>query len=234
MDPELRDMAGVLRGLRSEIDGLWAVFRRGGGGGGGGGTPGPPGPPGAAAGFGTPSASASGLAPGSNPTASIIASGPDTAKVFTFSFGIPAGAQGPPGSGAGVTTTRAYLNWTQNFGASYVAGIAPASNAYFNRVNLGASNGNDGMTFLQACQVSIDLAVDPVGSASMLSIQGPGSRQRFYPPIQNWGGGWTLQASLTLAVSQGEQLRVIYWGGGGGTAGIQATYAFEERTVVTV
>lgn len=93
-----RELAAVLREMRSEIDGLWGALRRGGGGGGGGGGQGPPGTP---AGFGTPSASASGLAAGQNPTASVTATGPDTAKIFSFAFGIPAGAQGPPGSGGG-------------------------------------------------------------------------------------------------------------------------------------
>lgn len=44
--------------------------------------------------FGTPSASASILPTGSDPTATVVASGPDTAKVFAFNFGIPAGPLG--------------------------------------------------------------------------------------------------------------------------------------------
>lgn len=52
---------------------------------------------GAAAGFGTPTASASVLEAGASPTVSVQASGADTAKVFTFTFGIPKGAQGDPG-----------------------------------------------------------------------------------------------------------------------------------------
>lgn len=99
MDAESRDLAQILRELRSDVDGLWGTIRRRGlGGGGGGGTPGPPGTP---AGFGTPGASATGLAPGANPTASVVASGPDTAKIFQFSFGIPAGQPGTPGGGGG-------------------------------------------------------------------------------------------------------------------------------------
>lgn len=54
---------------------------------------GPQGPTGAAAGFGTPTASATGLPVGSTPTASVSASGADTAKVFAFEFGIPAGSE---------------------------------------------------------------------------------------------------------------------------------------------
>ena len=48
-------------------------------------------------GFGTPTASASSLAAGKTPTIKITSSGPDTAKIFNFKFGIPAGPTGPIG-----------------------------------------------------------------------------------------------------------------------------------------
>ena len=48
-------------------------------------------------GFGTPTASASALAAGQTPTITITPSGPDTAKIFNFKFGIPAGPTGPIG-----------------------------------------------------------------------------------------------------------------------------------------
>lgn len=54
---------------------------------------------GAAAGFGTPTANATQLPAGSAPTATVTASGADTAKVFEFEFGIPAGEQGLQGNG---------------------------------------------------------------------------------------------------------------------------------------
>ena len=53
-----------------------------------------PGSAGAAAGFGTISASAQTLVPGSTATATVVASGPDTAKSFAFTFGIPQGESG--------------------------------------------------------------------------------------------------------------------------------------------
>lgn len=53
---------------------------------------------GAAAGFGTPEASATQLESTQPPTATVEASGPDTAKIFKFSFGIPQGAQGSAGA----------------------------------------------------------------------------------------------------------------------------------------
>ena len=55
------------------------------------------GPVGQAAGFGTPTASASSLPQGSEPTVSISASGDSTQKVFAFSFGIPKGDKGDKG-----------------------------------------------------------------------------------------------------------------------------------------
>ena len=55
------------------------------------------GPTGAAAGFGTPTASVSSLEPGSNPTVSVNPSGPNTAKIFAFNFGIPKGEKGDQG-----------------------------------------------------------------------------------------------------------------------------------------
>lgn len=55
------------------------------------------GPAGVSAGFGTPTASASALESGEEPTVQVEASGEDTAKVFTFTFGIPKGEKGDKG-----------------------------------------------------------------------------------------------------------------------------------------
>lgn len=49
---------------------------------------------GQSAGFGTPTASAIALTSGEQPTAIVSASGENTAKVFNFQFGIPAGVAG--------------------------------------------------------------------------------------------------------------------------------------------
>lgn len=48
-------------------------------------------------GFGTPTATASTLGAGEEPSVKITTSGPDTAKIFDFEFGIPAGPIGPRG-----------------------------------------------------------------------------------------------------------------------------------------
>ena len=59
-----------------------------------------PGADGAAAGFGVVSASATTLAPGSDATVSVAASGPNTEKSFAFTFGIPKGEPGESGTDA--------------------------------------------------------------------------------------------------------------------------------------
>lgn len=56
------------------------------------------GPTGAAAGFGTPTVAVESLPAGSDATASVTASGDNTAKVFSFNFGIPKGADGQNGT----------------------------------------------------------------------------------------------------------------------------------------
>ena len=56
------------------------------------------GPTGAAAGFATPSVTVETLPAGSDATASVTASGDDTAKAFNFNFGIPKGADGKAGT----------------------------------------------------------------------------------------------------------------------------------------
>lgn len=62
------------------------------------GSQGPKGDTGAAAGFGTPTIFVTDLPAGSSPTASVTASGNNTAKVFSFSFGIPKGDKGDQGN----------------------------------------------------------------------------------------------------------------------------------------
>ena len=56
------------------------------------------GDPGAAAGFGTPTATATSLSSTAQPTVEVTASGANTAKVFAFAFGIPRGEKGDPGA----------------------------------------------------------------------------------------------------------------------------------------
>ena len=69
------------------------------------------------AGFGTPTATASTLSPGSPATAAVTAEGPDTAKVFHFTFGIPKGEKGDGGETSGYTgSVKAVQNnfWDEN------------------------------------------------------------------------------------------------------------------------
>ena len=70
-----------------DIAGDTDTIAEGGGGGGG-----------ESAGFGTPTATATQLESGAEPTVSVTAEGPDTAKVFNFTFGIPKGEKGETGA----------------------------------------------------------------------------------------------------------------------------------------
>lgn len=82
------------------------------------------GPTGAAAGFGTPTIAVETLPAGSDATASVTASGDNTAKVFSFSLGIPKGTDGQNGTdgAAGADGVSSY---------TYVAYASDASGADF-------------------------------------------------------------------------------------------------------
>lgn len=75
---------------------------------------------GAAAGFGTPTAAVAALAAGATPTVQVSVSGANTAKVFSFSFGIPKGDKGDKGDkgetgatgAAGAAPVRGTDYWT--------------------------------------------------------------------------------------------------------------------------
>jgi hypothetical protein len=82
------------------------------------------GPTGAAAGFGTPTIAVETLPAGSDATASVTASGDDTAKVFSFNFGIPKGADGKNG-----TDGKAGADGVSSY--TYVAYASDASGAGF-------------------------------------------------------------------------------------------------------
>lgn len=88
------------------------------------GATGPTGAAGAAAGFGTPTATVTTLAAGSNATVTVTASGGNTAKVFKFAFGIPrgaTGAQGPQGPAGADGTDAVFKIMTAQPSASQVA-----------------------------------------------------------------------------------------------------------------
>ena len=77
---------------------------------------GPTGPTGAPAGFGTPTGSAIALSSDEVPTVKVTASGPSTAKLFNFEFGIPRGQNGTNGTN-GYTwipsvATNGSITWT--------------------------------------------------------------------------------------------------------------------------
>ena len=92
---------------------------------------------GTAAGFGTPTATANTLAEGSAATVAVTASGNNTSKVFSFTFGIPKGATGPTGAtgatgqrGAGIyrvtTAPSSYTTATGGFTPTYRIALSTA------------------------------------------------------------------------------------------------------------
>lgn len=105
------------------------------------------GPTGAAAGFGTPTASASVGAPGSTPAVSVSATGPNTAKIFDFDFVIPQGPTGPQGY-LGPTGPTGPLNED-----SFVnAVVGPTGVVVFEK-----QNGEK--VYLQAAEISADAII---------------------------------------------------------------------------
>ena len=73
------------------------------------------GPTGAAAGFGTPSVTVETLPAGSDATATVTASGDDTAKIFNFNFGIPNGTDGKAGAdGADGVSSYTYVAYASD------------------------------------------------------------------------------------------------------------------------
>ena len=84
---------------------------------------------GVSAGFGTPTATATTLPAGSDATVTVTATGEDTAKVFSFAFGIPQGAtgatgeqgiQGDTGAAAGFGTPTATITILDATATPYV------------------------------------------------------------------------------------------------------------------
>lgn len=122
------------------------------------GAPGAQGTAGTAAGFGIPVANS--LPSGSSPT--VVASGPDTAKVFTF--GIPAGAAGPQGPAGTAPTVIAFT--VDGYGAPIIL-TAPGKTVF--RVTLPFK-----ATYqLSGLSVTSDLAVGTANGAT-LTVTGSG------------------------------------------------------------
>ena len=106
---------------------------------------GPIGPTGAAAGFGTPTGSAIALSSDEVPTIKVTASGPSTAKVFNFAFGIPRGQNGTNGTN-GYTwvpsvATNGSITWVSTQSG---AGATPTARNIMGPTGPAGKDGSDG------------------------------------------------------------------------------------------
>ena len=77
---------------------------------------------GEAAGFGTPTATATGLEAGSEPTVEVTDDGTDAEKVFHFSFGIPNGEKGNTGNGIESISKTGTAGKTDTYTITYTDG----------------------------------------------------------------------------------------------------------------
>lgn len=103
---------------------------------------------GAAAGFGTPTASATTLSEGASATATISTGGPDTEKIFNFAFGIPKGATGQTGTPAGFDTPTATAT-TGAAGSSATASVSASGPDTYKKFDFafGIPKGDTGVGF---------------------------------------------------------------------------------------
>ena len=115
---------------------------------------------GLAAGFGTPSASATLLASGATPTVTVVASGSDTAKQFAFAFGIPQGIKGDTGDNIELQATSTYIQWKPT-----------SSTSWTNLIALSALKGEKGDTGSQGIQGIQGIKGD-TGAQGIQGLQG--------------------------------------------------------------
>lgn len=165
---------------------------------------------GAAGGFGTPTASASALPSGSTPTVSVSASGPDTAKVFDFSFGIPKGDKGDKGdtgAAAGFGTPTATVDSSVGTPSVTVTASGPdtAKEFAFAFSNLKGDQGETGpqgpigpdYDFIEDARSSNVAAM--VGTCSHLTVLTNGTRILFH---LNYASAASSTLNLTLVGGQ--------------------------------
>ena len=157
------------------------------------GAPGTPGTPGAAAGFGTPSATVD--ANTGTPSVQIAASGPDTAKVFAFTFKNLKGTQGnpgTPGAAAGFGTPSASVDANTGTPAVTVSASGPDTAKVFSFAfrNLKGATGNPGTPGAAAGFGTPTASVDSnTGTPSVqVSASGPDTAKVFNFAFRNLKG----------------------------------------------
>lgn len=120
------------------------------------------GPQGVTGSFGTPTATATELTSGSPPTVNVAASGPDTAKIFSFEFGIPAGPLGfdindiraEATSISGAATASAAIDSNGKLGFNF--NIPPAEGEGVAKVDGDGPSGSDRNVILTAVRYGVD------------------------------------------------------------------------------
>ena len=120
------------------------------------------GPQGPSGSFGQPQATASQLASDAEPTVTISASGPDTAKIFSFDFGIPAGPLGfdindiraIATNNSGAATASAAIDSSGKLGFNF--NIPPAEGEGVAKVDGNGPSGTDRNVVLTAVRYGVD------------------------------------------------------------------------------
>lgn len=129
---------------------------------------GPKGDVGPAAGFGTPTVSITTLAEGASATASVKASGSDTAKVFAFSLGIPRGATGATGA----TGETGPQGPTGSKGEKGDTGKGVASFVLVSGDHTAGTVDTYRMTYTDGTSVDVEVYNGADGTGAVLSVNG--------------------------------------------------------------
>lgn len=169
------------------------------------------GPQGYTGSFGTPVASATILEAGANPEVSVTASGPDTGKIFNFSFGIPAGpfgfdevAASARSLGAGVDPTAvATLDTSgEERVLSFEFGIPAADGQGAQYVdNIGAdTNNNIELSAVRYVQQSLSEGQKRIARSNINAIEEPADKD--YGTFLRYAGNISNPSWVTEQISQ--------------------------------
>jgi len=117
--------------------------------------------------FGTPTGTLTMLAPGATPTITVTASGPDTAKIFTFDFGIPSTAA----SADTIVIDITGLDLSSNILQDIIEEIVGRELKIVKLTNLGTTMGdmNTMLTSINSQGLHVDFDVSAFGAGMYLT-----------------------------------------------------------------